>query len=1138
MDNRPIALKEPIIAFNKSDLNIKLNYPEGYPMPDQIEMELWVGSIKPSLPSPIIATITGETAEFTISFSDVKFLPSQADAYFLHDGNFLFGAKLFVQSGFVENPDPVEMNVSFSGDQVVVVEVMGLDMVKEQVLLAEQQVALAEQQVVLAQDQVSLATAQTVIATQKAAQADVAKLGAEAARDAAIVQAGVYTTEALGRAAVADGQAFKVQGVGEVAAYEYRRVNSGSSTLIATYPSAVAVTNRTVNLSAGTNDYSTGQALDGAVKEIDGRRVKIPAGQIGANSYVRPRYFTKSMPSWNEAIGVQVTFVWTVKISSGLSPARTFNAKIDVTRGDTSATNIGVSPSVVRISDNQLVCTARYTPTSADTEFRPYVQIITGTAAGVDHFFEYETLTYSFIPATGATQDNNFATSRITEYLAAEANKASLRVKAMSYKDSGQAVAGATLANKRVTIPANQTGNGAYTRPEFKVSDIPGYADLIGQNVEFSMIIGKSSNFTRGLTVHLTVRRSGADATIQETNLAVTSQSSTFTRANFKYIPQAGDEILKPFVQLQTGSAIASDSYFEIQDLFLTPIVPVNYPTDSSYVISKLSEILNGKILALESGSANTNELTVKTDGTGNYLTPALANAAINNSSALNPYDVIIFQGVYTDTETILKAFVTFRGQFRDVSHLKGELPSSADDSHRTTSTLWLQDSSGLKNLKITAKNMRYAVHDESSGVNVNAIHTVDNCYIEHYGNADMIAWRTANPGSGLLVSNVWASARPYGYGAASGLVLNMSNTTLVSLIEAFYVHSNQNFTKPNINNLSNCSIIRKGSFGQVIMLESLGSGQTDQLNMEGCSISPGYIRQNDSPWISTAAANLYANHANYHVFAKSSSKVGYKDTTRGLALRIKSKSILATSTVRLSGNAAPIILGNTIFEVDGGVGLEGYAYGYWDISGILCGSAGTTQVNNTLGRRLGDCTSSPKTLTITVDGGAPINVVFNTNLTAVSNATILATITTAISSVATVDEYNPALNEYYPYFGDREVTLVNTGASGIPRFNAVSYNSDKTNIRLISLVDPASNFIGVALENIPVGKSGRVLLSGVLERFIQIPGISPASATPDTDNSLIYGTPISLSSTQAGQFEFSSSKIVMRGAARHWAEF
>lgn len=136
MDNRPIALKEPIIAFKNSDLTIKLNYPEGYTMPAEIEMELWVGSIKAQIESPVIAEITGESAEISVDRSVVKTLPSQADAYFLHDGNFLFGAKFFVQSGLAENTDPIEMNVSFNGDQVIVVEVLGLDLISQQVTIA------------------------------------------------------------------------------------------------------------------------------------------------------------------------------------------------------------------------------------------------------------------------------------------------------------------------------------------------------------------------------------------------------------------------------------------------------------------------------------------------------------------------------------------------------------------------------------------------------------------------------------------------------------------------------------------------------------------------------------------------------------------------------------------------------------------------------------------------------------------------------------------------------------------------------------------------------------------------------------------------------------------------------------------
>lgn len=77
--------------------------------------------------------------------------------------------------------------------------------------------------------------------TSEATAATAAKTAAEAARDAALIQAGVYVDEPTGRAAVADGQAFKVQGNGAVAAYEYRRTSSAASVQIAAYPSVDGV---------------------------------------------------------------------------------------------------------------------------------------------------------------------------------------------------------------------------------------------------------------------------------------------------------------------------------------------------------------------------------------------------------------------------------------------------------------------------------------------------------------------------------------------------------------------------------------------------------------------------------------------------------------------------------------------------------------------------------------------------------------------------------------------------------------------------------------------------------------------------------------------------------------------------------
>lgn len=122
-------------------------------------------------------------------------------------------------------------------------------------------------------------------------EAEAARNEAEAARDAAIIGSGVYVDEATGRAAVADGVAFKVQGSGMVAAYEYRRVNASSSTLVAIYPSQQYIQDLVAKVLgparhyAGTQFYRDGVSTDFGVLDKDFRlvwRVTEDAGiQVG-----------------------------------------------------------------------------------------------------------------------------------------------------------------------------------------------------------------------------------------------------------------------------------------------------------------------------------------------------------------------------------------------------------------------------------------------------------------------------------------------------------------------------------------------------------------------------------------------------------------------------------------------------------------------------------------------------------------------------------------------------------------------------------------------------------------------------------------------------------------------------------------
>ncbi len=120
--------------------------------------------------------------------------------------------------------------------------------------------------------QANISTAQAVISANQAnisysekTAAIAAKVAAEAARDASLIQAGVYVDEPTGRAAVADGEFFKVQGTGDVAAHEYRRVNALTvSTWITSYPSLAAY--NATKLSADNSTIALVQTAAGCIQ--------------------------------------------------------------------------------------------------------------------------------------------------------------------------------------------------------------------------------------------------------------------------------------------------------------------------------------------------------------------------------------------------------------------------------------------------------------------------------------------------------------------------------------------------------------------------------------------------------------------------------------------------------------------------------------------------------------------------------------------------------------------------------------------------------------------------------------------------------------------------------------------------------
>jgi hypothetical protein len=515
----------------------------------------------------------------------------------------------------------------------------------------------------------------------------------------------------------------------------------------------------------------------------------------------------------------------------------------------------------------------------------------------------------------------------------------------------------------------------------------------------------------------------------------------------------------------------------------------------------------------------------VKKDGTGDFTSVKLANAAFAEG-ALKTCEIIVYPGIYTDNEYVIKPGVTVRGVMREACILDGSLPASATDAQITnTSTIWVRGTCRLENLTILMKNGRYAVHAEDSGGSKDARHDIVNCYIEHKGNQEVIDYRLANS---LAAGSVWGSDRAWGYGSSSGWYERFENCTLISRRGAWYVHDNKDFDRPMNNELINCRIIARDGDAGTFDIQPLGAGQTSRVTVSNSETSFLHVYEADNPWITQKPENQVANHSQILLTMGGTAPVGFRTANRGSALKIESTSTAATSTVRVTGGTAvPVLWGDGTYR-DGGGGLKGYGYGYWDISGILVSLSSNVAVNNTLGKRLGDCTVTPKTLLVSVDGAAPITVTFNQDHTAQSNATILGLINTALGSVAVASEYLVSQGETYPDFVDRQRTLKNGGTVGIPRWAPVKAGT-LGGMELLGLADPASAMIGVALEPVPPGKIGRILTSGLLWYIGQVPGF-PGAINPGT---IVYH-----SDTTVGTYAATGTRKAFTGHVSGWARF
>ena len=164
---------------------------------------------------------------------------------------------------------------------------------------------------------------------------------------------------------------------------------------------------------------------------------------------------------------------------------------------------------------------------------------------------------------------------------------------------------------------------------------------------------------------------------------------------------------------------------------------------------------------------------------------------------------------------------------------LSGELPTDItsyafDRNNVSTLNFWKNNS--IKNLTITAKNMRYCLHNEDGKVYAveNAVETIENCVFIYYEND-----------TGIVSSRV-----PVGIGAAAGRKTTFRNCVFDNQSAngnyPLLLHNNTNAEKYCEWIFESCDFI--GGTMNSLKLSSAGSGQTEIVNIIGCRL-PNNLR-------------------------------------------------------------------------------------------------------------------------------------------------------------------------------------------------------------------------------------------------------------------------------------------------------
>ncbi len=641
-------------------------------------------------------------------------------------------------------------------------------------------------------------------------------------------------------------------------------------------------------------------------------------------------------------------------------------------------------------------------------------------------------------------------------------------------------------------IPAGQSGAGAYSTAFINLSPSD-VARLSGCTVEIRAIYDATTSFleNKGLGgVFIQVRRGSV---VNNVGTLVSSvQVGGKIARTIRYVVTAADTAIGATVQIpSTANALPADYEIKISELNLRIYEDVNFAssidtqTASEYMLEAYAAQFSDSVL----DATSSNIVDIRNEGSD--------LSAANSKSYGRPsgrHVIKLPSGAVPASNVDLKAYTDIRGAGKSLTSVSLDNPDNIDPAQiKNYQPLWVNRDSRLEGVSVYGRNVRYALHSDSGGSEKNKTQIYRGVRLEHGGNQGARDYQTSIGGD---PNAVWTSEYAFGCGVGSGQKIVFDCSDLIAPRAALHFHNSLSHETPaqviSMNGRLLATQTPQARYS--VLVQPIGSGVNDSLVLLG-NLLGGTVQVTPDPWLPTSLDRQPADHMEISISGHGNSPAPCFVDDFGRALRITSNSTSGVSSVAVTGNAVPVIFGGVDSQSGGGNVdgfLQGYAQGKADISGVGVGPMRDVFITS-LASRLGNRTGSPLTLSVTVDGGSPINIALNQNFTGMTNAAIIAVINGALGSAAVASEFAPG-NLFRPQFADQELLMVSE-SQGIARGMALAFDGHWRKARKMTQSDPASVFAGFAMFDMYPGQWTRVKRSG----FVQIGDInrSDLSAQP-----------------------------------------